>query len=120
MAGIFRNFLEREFHELEAADPRMKSRNKSRFVLILSAIPIVPISVLLLIVTLLSWDAASHFDKNIWTIVLLHPFLACLCLMVGMAVHKQAQYWVAMIIGAGPQACSFLVFWFMYFRWAFS
>ncbi len=120
MSGIFRNFLELELHEIEAADPRMKKRGQSRLVLIFSAIPIVPFSVLLLIVTLLSWDAAAQFDKDIWTIVLLHPFLACLCLMIAMAMHKQAQYMLAIILGAGPQIGSFLYFWYIYLSWAVS
>lgn len=118
MAGLLQNFLEQELHELEAADPQMRQRLRARFWIILSAIPIVPISVLNLIVALLSWDHAEFFPSILWTLSLLHPFLCCMFIMIAAAVHKQAAYRLSMCIAIVPQTASFVAFVIAYIMWA--
>lgn len=117
MAGLLQNFLEQELHELEAADPQMRQRLRARFWIIISAVPIVPISVLNLIIALLSWDQADFFPSILWTLSLLHPFLCCMFIMLAAAVHKQAAYLLSMGFAVIPQAISFAAFVIAYVMW---
>ncbi len=120
MNNGFHNFLEQELHEQETSDPQMKKRLRARFWIIASAVPIVPVSVFVLILTMLSWDASSYFPSRLWTFSLLHPFLSCLCVMIAMMVHKQAAYKTSMFITVFPQVASLVNFFTLYILWAFD
>ncbi|MDX1739256.1 MAG: hypothetical protein R3261_13530, partial [Alphaproteobacteria bacterium] len=87
-----RHFLDREFHEEEEKHPLMALRNKSKFLIMFAAAPIVPISVLILILTLLTWNHSKNFDGDLWTAALVHPMTGFLSIAGALFLHRRAYY----------------------------
>lgn len=97
-----RSPFELEAHEEAADDPRMPARMRARNAILIATAAIVPLSALLLIVTVLVWDAYPELPLGVWASALLHPFLASALAMAGIYIHRQAYYNAALVVACLP------------------
>ena len=111
-----RSPFEPEFHEEEADHPRMKMRNRGRYIILISAAVLIPLSVVMLIVTMVVWKFEPGIPSSIWVSAILHPFLSATLLLLAITVHRQGVYGTAICLALSP-GVSFLYFIWLFLDW---
>ncbi|RED54142.1 hypothetical protein [Aestuariispira insulae] len=97
-----RSPFEPEFHEAEADDPRMAARLQARNVIIGSAVVMIPLSVIMLIITMIVWKSVPDLPSDLWASALLHPFLSAGLLLLALSIHRRGGYRISSVLAVLP------------------
>ena len=84
--------FDREFHEEAADDPRMQDRLRARNIIMVAAAILIPLSVVMLIVTMVSWKFDPSLPSDLWASSIGHPFASAAVLMLALNIHRQGAY----------------------------
>ena len=80
----------------------MAARLRARNVILVSGAVMVPLSVVMLIVTMVVWKFNRDLPSDIWASALLHPFLSAGLLLLALWIHRQGGYMLSMALALLP------------------